>query len=75
MGEAVVAQARHDKYHVEGVLLTNPAEQELATVGKQADARIPINRAVRDAHHALTRTTTSAGNVRFDAERTAMRCS
>ena len=47
MGEAVVeqAQARHGKYRVEGVLFTNPAKQELATVGKQADGlvRIPIH--------------------------------
>ena len=75
MGEAVVeqAQARHGKYRVEGVLFTNPAKQELATVGKQADGlvRIPIHRAVRDAHHAVCRTTTSAGNVRFDAKRRA----
>ena len=75
MGEAVVeqAQARHGKYQVEGVLFTNPAKQQLATVGKQADGlvRIPVNRAVRDAHHAVKRTTTLAGNVRFDAERSA----
>ena len=75
MGEAVVeqAQARHGKYQVEGVLFTNPAKQQLATVGKQADGlvRIPVHRAVRAAHHAVRRTTTSAGNVRFDAERSA----
>ena len=59
MGEAVVeqAQARHGKYQVEGVLFTNPAKQQLATVGKQAFedglVRIPIHRAVRDAHHAV----------------------
>ena len=33
--------------------------------------RIPVNRAVHAAHHAVRRTTTLAGNVRFDAERSA----
>ena len=77
MGEAVVEQAQtnHGKYRVEGVLFTSTAKQQLATVGKQAFedglVRIPVNRAVRASHHAVRPTTTSAGNVRFDAERNA----
>ena len=49
MGEAVVEQAKHGKYRVEGVLFTSTAKQQLATVGKQADGlvRIPVNRAER----------------------------
>jgi phage FluMu gp28-like protein len=31
--------------------------------------RIPVSRAIRDSHHAVRKTTTVAGNPRFDADR------
>ncbi len=77
MGEAVVeqAQSQHGRSAVEGVLFTSNTKQELATLGKQAfedqTVRLPVSRVIRDSHHAVRRTTTAAGNVRFDAERNA----
>ena len=68
------AKRRHGAYRVEGVLFTAPVKQHLATLVKQAyeDRRVrtPAERAIRDAHHAVRKVTTLAGNPRFDAERT-----
>lgn len=75
MGEKIVedAKERWGEYRVEGVLFTGPVKQHLATVGKQLfeDRRvlIPVDRQIRDAHHAIRKVTTEAGNPRFDADR------
>lgn len=75
MGEKVVedAKARWGDYRVEGVLFTGPTKQHLATIGKQLfeDRRIllPIDREIRDSHHAVRKVNTAAGNPRFDADR------
>lgn len=75
MGEAIVeeAKARHGQYRVEGVQFTGATKQHLATIGKQAfedrRVRIPASREIRESHHAVRKTTTIAGNPRFDADR------
>jgi phage FluMu gp28-like protein len=74
MGEVLVEQLkqRHGS-RVEGVLFTSNVKQDLATNLKQAfesrRIRIPIDREFRDSLHSIKKTTTSAGNFRFDAER------
>ncbi|MCB2186954.1 MAG: terminase family protein [Deltaproteobacteria bacterium] len=74
MGMAPVeaAQALYGN-RVEGVMFSGPVKQDLATVGKQRfedkRVRIPADRAIRDSHHAVRKLTTSAGNPRFDADR------
>jgi phage FluMu gp28-like protein len=76
MGEKPVedSKARHGSYRVEGVLFTAPVKQELAQTGKQKYEdkmlRTPPDRAIRESHHSVRKITTSAGNVRFDADRT-----
>ncbi|KKK67174.1 hypothetical protein LCGC14_2956700, partial [marine sediment metagenome] len=76
IGEKPVEDAKrhHGAYRVEGVIFSAPAKQHLATIIKQAyeDRRVrtPAERAIRDAHHAVRKVTTVAGNPRFDAERT-----
>lgn len=76
MGEKLVedAQDAHGEYAVEGVIFTNAVKHDLATNGKQLfedkRLRIPAERAIRDSHHSVRKTTTSAGNPRFDADRT-----
>lgn len=78
MGEKPVedAKERHGEYKVEGVLFTNTVKQELATVGKQKfedrQLRTPADRAIRESHHAVRKTTTTAGNPRFDADRSEL---
>lgn len=75
MGEKPVedAKKRHGQYVVEGVFFSGPVKQDLATNGKQIfedrRARIPAQRAIRESHHAVRKTTTIAGNPRFDADR------
>lgn len=60
---------------VEGVIFTNAVKQNLAQRIKQKFedrlVRIPIDEKIRSSHHAVKKITTTAGNVRFDAERTA----
>jgi phage FluMu gp28-like protein len=75
MGEKPVedAQRRYGEYTVEGVLFTGPNKQVLATRGKQAfedrQLRIPMgDRLIRADLHALKRSTTATGAVRFDAD-------
>jgi phage FluMu gp28-like protein len=75
MGEMMVekAQEKHGEHLVEGVLMTGPVKQDLATHGKglfeDRLVRIPADRAIRESHHAVRKLTTSAGNPRFDADR------
>ncbi len=76
MGEKVVedAQIEFGLSRVEGVLFTGPVKLHLATLVKQTmqdkRSRIPAERAIRDAHYAVRKVMTAAGNPRFDAERT-----
>jgi phage FluMu gp28-like protein len=76
MGEKPVedAQRRYGEYLVEGVLMTGPMKQHLATVGKQSfedrKSRIPLgNRDVRGDLHSLKRIILPSGAHRFDADR------
>lgn len=75
MGEKPVedAKRRYGEYVVEGVLFSGPIKQELATVGKQKfedrRVRIPASREIRESHHAVRKIMTTAGNPRFDADR------
>jgi len=68
------AKARHGNYKVEGIIFTAPVKQHLATVIKQVfedkKTRLPIDKAIRESHHAVRKLTTIAGNPRFDADRT-----
>jgi phage FluMu gp28-like protein len=76
MGEKPVedAKRRYGEYRVEGVLFTGPVKQELAfglrRKFEDRQVRIPVDQGIRRAHHAVKKTTTVAGNIRFDAERT-----
>jgi phage FluMu gp28-like protein len=76
MGEVLVelAQREYGTSRIEGVLFSGTTKQDLATVLKQRyedrQVTVPIHRDVRDSLHAVKRLTTSAGNIRFDAERT-----
>lgn len=68
------AQKRHGSSRIEGVTFTAAVKQHLAGLVKEAfedrKVRIPADRAIRDAHHAVRKLTTAAGNPRFDADRT-----
>jgi len=76
MGEKPVedAKKRYGEYVVEGVQFTGPVKQELAFALKRKfedrQVRTPMDREIRNAHHTVKKTTTVAGNIRFDAERT-----
>lgn len=76
MGEKPVedAKARYGEYRVEGVPFTGPSKQELAfglrRKFEDRQTRIPADQDIRRAHHAVKKTTTVAGNIRFDADRT-----
>ncbi|HUU42072.1 MAG TPA: terminase family protein, partial [Desulfatiglandales bacterium] len=75
MGEKPVedAKRRHGEYKVEGVLFTGPAKLDLATAVRRKFEdkliRIPQEREVKEDLHSVKKITTSAGNIRFDAER------
>lgn len=75
MGEKFVEDLK-EKYgsSVEGVLFTSHVKVDLAnTIRRKFEdrlIRIPIDRAIRDDIHSVKKITTSAGNIRFDAERT-----
>lgn len=68
------AKTRHGNYKVEGILFTGPVKQHLATIIKQMyedkKIRTPVDKAIRESHHAVRKLTTIAGNPRFDADRT-----
>ncbi len=78
MGEKPVedAKRRHGKYTIEGVPFSGPVKQELAFGLRRRfedrQTRIPIDQGIRNAHHAVKKTTTAAGNIRFDADRTEL---
>jgi len=58
----------------EAVMFTAPVKEDLAVTIRRAfedrTLRIPIDRDIRDDLHSIKKITTSAGNTRFDAERT-----
>lgn len=68
------AQEKYGTYAIEQVVFTNAVKNDLATGlrGQFEDrlVRIPNSRVIRDDLHAVKKTVTAAGNVRFDAERT-----
>ena len=68
-------QDRFGRYRVEKVKFTNPAKEELATglLTKFEDHEIwvPALPAVREGLHKIRKTTTAAGNIRYDAARDA----
>ena len=76
LGEFMVDEAKrlYGNDRIEGVLFTGAVKQDLATILKQRfedrQVRIPIDREVRNSFHAVKKLTTSAGNPRFDADRT-----
>lgn len=75
MGEVIVEQAQSDFGDaVEGVLFTNTIKQDLATDLKRSyeDGLVttPVDPQIRDSLHSVKKLATSAGNFRFDAERT-----
>ncbi len=77
LGEKPVedAKERYGEHRVEGVLFTGPVKQELAFGLRRRfedrQVRLPVDQKIRRAHHAVKKTVTAAGNIRFDAERTA----
>jgi phage FluMu gp28-like protein len=61
-------------YRAEGVEFTNPVKKDIAVRTKNIYedrlTRIPVCTVLRDDLHAVKKTVTAAGNIRFDAERT-----
>jgi len=61
-------------YRVEPVTFTSTVKNDLATrtlrVFQDRLIRIPISQVLRNDLHSIKKTTTAAGNIRFDAERT-----
>jgi phage FluMu gp28-like protein len=59
---------------VEGVDFTNAVKGDLAVrtlrIFQDKRIRIPVDKKLRDDLHSVKKTTTSAGNIRYDAERT-----
>jgi phage FluMu gp28-like protein len=76
MGEKPVedAKRRYGEYRVEGIQFTSNSKQEIAFGLRRRfedrQVRIPIDTDIRRAHHAVKKTVTTSGNIRFDADRT-----
>ncbi len=70
------AKKRHGEYRVEGVLFNGTVKQHLAQGLKaryeDRKIRTPEDKDIRAAHHAVRKTTTIAGNPRFDADQTEL---
>lgn len=66
------AQRAFGKYRVEGVMFTNKIKEELAynlrTEFEDKTVFIPKQHEIREDLHSIRRITTTAGNIRFDAE-------
>jgi len=66
------AQMKFGKYRVEGITFTNKIKEELAyTLRSEFEEKtvfIPKSHEIREDLHSIRRLTTSAGNIRFDAE-------
>lgn len=67
------AQLKFGQYRVEGVTFTNKVKESLAyglrTEFEDKSVFIPKKHEIREDLHSIRRLTTSAGNIRFDAER------
>ena len=67
------AQYKFGKFRVEGITFTNKVKEELAynlrTEFENKTVFIPKRHEIREDLHSIRRLTTSAGNIRFDAER------
>lgn len=67
------AQERFGRYRVEGVKFTGPVKEELAYPMRAAfedrSVRIPKDDLVRADLRSIRKTTTAAGNIRFEADR------
>ena len=67
------AQERFGRYRVEGIKFTGPVKEELAYPLRAAfedkSVRIPKNDAIRADLRSIRKTTTAAGNIRFEADR------
>ena len=67
------AQERFGRYRVEGVKFTGPVKEELAYPMRAAfedrSVRIPKEDAIRADLRSIRKTTTAAGNIRFEADR------
>ncbi|MEM7734433.1 MAG: terminase family protein [Deinococcota bacterium] len=75
LGKQLAEDAQEDfgEYRVEAVTFTNPVKQDLAVRLKRSfedrALRNPANEVVRKDINKIKKTTTSAGNVRFEGER------
>ncbi len=71
-----MAEDLHRKYgsRIEEVLFRNSVKEDLAVTTKRRfedrQLRLPVDRKVREDIHNIKKIVTSAGNTRFDAERT-----
>lgn len=67
-------QTKYGTYRVEPVLFTMPVKEDLAVRARrnyeESTIRIPDDRNLRAAIHAVRKIPTAAGNFRFDADRT-----
>jgi phage FluMu gp28-like protein len=67
------AQVKFGKYRVEGVTFTNRVKEELAytlrTHLENKTVFIPKKHEIREDLHSIRRVTTTANNIRFDADR------
>lgn len=67
-------QEKHGTFRVEDVTMTNKVKEDLAVNGKSLIedryARIPDEEIIRESFHSIQKEVTTAGYVRFDADRT-----
>lgn len=73
LGMQLAEEAKQRFGHVEPVTFSNAVKADLATTLRRAfedrQVRIPIDDRIREDLHSVRRIVTSAGNIRFDAER------
>jgi len=76
MGEMLVEEAQrlHGTYRIEGLKFTGPLKEHLASNmrGRIEDKRVrlPADRKIRESFHAIRKTVTIGGNIRYDAAST-----
>lgn len=75
IGMQLAEEAAAEFGQVEGVTFTAPVKADMATTLRRAfedrTVRIPVESAIREDLHSVRRIVTSAGNIRFDAQRDA----
>lgn len=73
MGEKFVEDLKARHPQVEGVLFSSAVKLDLANTFRRKfedrQIRVPADRDLRDDLHSVKKVTTSAGNIRFDVER------